>query len=103
MTRIAPLVLSSLLVVCALALVASQYRARELFAELEVSQQDAKALDAEAARLRSELGRASQPAIVEGIARRLGMRAINPDRIVMLPATAAQGPQPVAAAAKEQR
>lgn len=85
MMRIAPLALSFLLVVCALALVTSQYRARQLFAELEVAQQEAKALDADGSRLRSELGRASQPAIVEAVARRLGMRAINPDRITMLP------------------
>jgi len=88
MMRIAPLMLSLLLLACALALVTSQYRARELFAELEVAQQDSKALDADGARLRSELGRAAQPAIVESVARRLGMRAINPDHIVMLPASA---------------
>lgn len=88
MMRLALAVLSPLLVVCALALVVSQYRSRELFAELEVAQQETKALDAEGSRLRSDLGRASQPAIVEATARRLGMRAINPDRIVMLPAAA---------------
>ncbi len=88
MMRIAPLALSLLLIVSALALVTSQYRAREFFAELEVSQQEAKSLEAEGSRLRSDLGRASQPAIVEATARRLGMRAINPDRIIILPTSA---------------
>lgn len=77
--------LTTALFVCALALVTSQYRARERFAELEVAQQETKALEAEGARLRSDLGRVAQPAIVESVARRLGMRAIDPDRIVALP------------------
>ncbi len=83
--RLAVPAFAALLVACALALVTGQYRARQLFAELEVAQQDGKALTAEGARLRSDLGRAAQPATVEAVARRLGMRAINPDRIVMLP------------------
>jgi cell division protein FtsL len=81
--------LAALLVAAALALVISQYRSRQLFAELEVAQQEAKALTAEGARLRSDLGRAAQPATVEAVARRLGMHAINPDRVVMLPPRAA--------------
>lgn len=89
MMRVAPLVLSLLLVICALALVTSQYRGRELFAELEVAQQEAKTLEADGSRLRSDLGRASQPAIVEAAARRVGMRAINPERIIILPTSAA--------------
>jgi len=87
MMRLAPAVLTFLLVVCALALVTSQYRARELFAELDLAQQETKSLNAEASRLLSDLGRASQPATVEAVARRLGMRAVNPDQIVMLPVT----------------
>jgi cell division protein FtsL len=90
MTRLALPVLSLLLVASALALVASQYRARELFAELEVAQQEGKVLEAEGSRLRSDLGRAAQPATVEAVARRLGMRAINPDHIVILPAPVLQ-------------
>jgi cell division protein FtsL len=78
--------LAALLVGAALALVISQYRSRQLFAELELAQQEAKALTADGARLRADLGRAAQPATVEAVARRLGMRAINPDRVVMLPA-----------------
>jgi cell division protein FtsL len=94
-TLVAALValLAALLVTAALALVISQYRSRQFFAELEVAQQESKALTAEGARLRSDLGRAAQPATVEAVARRLGMRAINPDRVVMLPA-----PRPAVAA-----
>ncbi len=80
--------LAALLVACSLALVISQYRSRQLFAELELAQQESKALTADGARLRADLGRAAQPATVEAVAKRLGMRAINPDRVVMLPAPA---------------
>jgi cell division protein FtsL len=72
------------LLASALALVSAQYRARVLFAELELAQQDAKAFEADGARLRSDLFRAGQPATVEAQARRLGMRPIAPDRIVVL-------------------
>jgi len=102
MTRIASVVLSLLLVICALALVTSQYRAREFFAELEVLQQEAKSLEAEGSRLRSDLGRASQPAIVEAAARRLGMRAINPERIIILPTSAADTATAALVPGKEQ-
>ena len=92
MIRLAPpalaALLAALLVSSALALVTSQYRARELFAELEVAQQETKTLEADGARLRSDLGQAAQPATVEAGARRLGMHGINPDRIVMLPVRA---------------
>lgn len=81
--------LAALLVACSLALVISQYRSRQLFAELELAQQESKALTADGARLRADLGRAAQPATVEAVAKRLGMRAINPDRVVMLPARGA--------------
>ncbi len=75
---------AALLFACALGLVTAQYRTRERFAELEVAQQETKALEAEGARLRSDLGRAAQPATVEAVARRLGMRAIDPERTVGL-------------------
>ena len=80
--------LAASVVGCALALVTSQYRSRELFAELEVAQQETKTLESDGARLRSDLGRAAQPATVEAVARRLGMRAINSDRTVLLPVPA---------------
>jgi cell division protein FtsL len=89
--------LAALLVAAALALVISQYRSRQLFAEIELAQQESKTLTAEGARLRADLGHAAQPATVEAVARRLGMRPINPDRVVMLPnaapAAAAGAPQ----------
>ncbi len=91
LTRLAVAVLAALLVACALALVTAQYRERQLFAELEVAQQEGKSLTAEGARLRSDLGRAAQPATVEAVAHRLGMRAIDPDRIVLLPRAGASG------------
>ncbi len=86
MIRLAVAVLALLLVASALALVTAQYRSRQLFAEGEVAQQEAKALAAEGARLRSDLGRIAQPATVEAVARRLGMRAINPEQVIILPA-----------------
>jgi cell division protein FtsL len=75
---------AALLFACALGLVTAQYRTRERFAELEVAQQETKTLEAEGARLRSDLGRAAQPATVEAVARRLGMHAIDPERTVGL-------------------
>jgi cell division protein FtsL len=95
MIRLACALMTLLLVASALALVTSQYRARLRFTELEVAQQDAKTLESDGARLRSERDRASQPAMVEAAARRLGMHPIAPDRIVNLPAGA---PAPAAAA-----
>ena len=80
--------LAALLVACALALVVSQYRSRVLFAEIEVAQQETKRLESDGARLRSDLGHAAQPAAVEAAAHRLGMRPIDPDRVVALPVAA---------------
>jgi len=95
MTRLAIALIVPLLVLSALALVTAQYRSRQLFAELEVAQREAKTLAADGARLRSDLGRAAQPATVEAVARRLGMRAVNPELIVVLPSG---GASPLAAA-----
>jgi len=86
--------LALLLVAAALALVISQYRSRQLFAEIELCQQETKTLTAEGARLRADLGHAAQPAMVEAVARRLGMRPINPDKVVMLPPAAAGATAP---------
>ena len=99
--RLAVPAFAAALVACALALVTGQYRARQLFAELEVAQQEGKALTAEGARLRSDLGRAAQPATVEAVARRLGMRAIDPARIVMLPQAAGAAAPPDAGPSPE--
>jgi cell division protein FtsL len=75
---------AAVLLACALSLVISQYRARVRFAELEVAQQEAKQLEADGARLRSELVRAAQPAAVEAVARRFGMRPVDPAGTVLM-------------------
>jgi cell division protein FtsL len=72
----------------ALALVTAQHRARELFADLEVAQQLTRQNEAEGNRLRIELGRASQPATIEALARQIGMRPIDPGHTALLPPAA---------------
>jgi len=76
------------LMASALALVTAQHRARELFADLEVAQQLTRQNEAEGNRLRIELGRASQPATIEALARQTGMRPIDPGRTAFLPPAA---------------
>jgi cell division protein FtsL len=83
--------LAALLMASALSLVTSQHRARELFADLEAAQQLARQSEAEGNRLRIELGRASQPAVIEAAARQLGMRPIDPEHTVLLPPAARAG------------
>jgi cell division protein FtsL len=78
-------VLAVLLMASALALVTSQYRARGLFAELDVAQQQAAQGELESNRLRLELGRATQPAAIEAAARQLGLRPIDADHMALLP------------------
>jgi len=73
------------LMLSALALVTSQYRARGLFAELDVAQQQTVQSEAEANRLRLELGRVSQPAAIEAAARQMGMRPIDAEHTALLP------------------
>lgn len=80
------LLVAALLVASGLAVVTAQHRARSLFVDLERAQQQAKALEAEGNRLRVELGRASQPATVEAVARELGLRPVDGARTVFLPA-----------------
>ncbi len=74
------------LLACSLSLITSQYRARGLFVEFERAQQHAQQLEAEGNRLRVELGRVSQPANVEAVARRLGLRAVDSAHTAFLPA-----------------
>jgi cell division protein FtsL len=87
-TRLIVALLAAALMACALSLVTSQHRERELFADLEAAQQVARQSEAEGNRLRIELGSASQPAAVEAAARQLGMRPIDPDHTVLLPSAA---------------
>jgi cell division protein FtsL len=79
------LLIVALLVASSLSLVTAQHRARSLFVDLERAQQQAKALEAEGNRLRIELGRVSQPAMVEAAARVLGLKTVDGARTVFLP------------------
>ena len=89
--RVIVATLAAALLFSALSLVTSQHRARELFGDLEVAQQLGRQGEAEGSRLRIELGRASQPAIIEAAARRLGMRPIDPEHTALLPPAARKG------------
>lgn len=84
MKRLLPFGLAVVLFFSAMALVVSQYLVRERFGELEVAQQEARTLESDGARLRSDKGRYAQPATVESAARRLGLVPIAPDQVVML-------------------
>jgi len=86
--------LAALLMASALALITAQHRARGLFAELEMTQQQTAQDEAESNRLRIDLGRASQPAAVEAAARQMGMRPIDADRTALLPPAPAPGTAP---------
>jgi cell division protein FtsL len=90
-SRMVVALLAAFLMVSALSLVTSQHRARELFADLEAAQQLARQSEAEGNRLRIELGRASQPAVIEAAARQLGMRPIDPEHTALLPPAARAG------------
>ena len=80
-------IVAALLVGSSLSLVTAQHRARTLFVDLERAQQLAKQLDAEGDRLGVDLGRASQPAVIESAARELGLQPVEGSRVVFLPAT----------------
>ncbi len=90
-SRMVVALVAALLMASALSLVTSQHRARELFADLEAAQQLARQSEAEGNRLRIELGRASQPAVIEAAARQLGMRPIDPEHTALLPPAARAG------------
>ncbi len=89
--RLWALVLGAALFVSMLSIVSAQYRARSLFVDLEAAQQEARRLDAEASRLRVELGSSTQPAAIGAAARALGLRPIEPARTVYLSAATAAG------------
>jgi len=68
-------ILLVLIVVCALAVITSQHRARKLFIELESEQATAKKLDEELTQLQLEQGTWATHKRVEAVAAgRLGMR-----------------------------
>jgi cell division protein FtsL len=90
--RVLLAIVAVLLVGSSLSLVTAQHRARTLFVDLERAQLLAKQLDAEGDRLRVDLGRASQPAVIESAARELGLKPVDGSRVVFLPAAAGAVP-----------
>jgi cell division protein FtsL len=86
--RIIVAALATALMLCALSLVTSQHRARDVFAELEAAQQVGRQNEAEGKRLLAELGRVGQPAAIESGAHELGMRPIDPEHTALLPPAA---------------
>lgn len=75
------IVLTAMLVLCALALVNAQYQARRLFIELERAQAAAKQLDLEWAQLQLDQSTFGKHARIESNARRdLNMLTVTPDR-----------------------
>ena len=76
------LVMLGILIVCALALVTSQHRARKLFTELETEQELAKQIDVEWGQLQLEQSTWAMPSRVEKIASStLHMRVPEADRV----------------------
>lgn len=81
MTGKANIFLTALLVGCALLLVNSQYRARNLFIELERAQQKTRQLDIEWSQLKVDQSTLGKNARIEEIARtELNMVPLTPDR-----------------------
>lgn len=75
------IVLAAVLVICALMLVKSQYRARHLFIELESMQQNARQLDIDWAQLQLDQSTLGKNARIEQIARTdLNMAPLTPAR-----------------------
>ena len=75
------ILLVTLLVTCALALVNSQYRARNLFIELEKLQQQSRQLDIDWAQLQLDQSTLGKNARIEEIARTdLNMAPLSPAR-----------------------
>jgi cell division protein FtsL len=75
------LVLTALLVACALSLVNAQYQARHLFIELETLQQQARQLDIDYAQLQLDQSTLGKNARIEQIARtELNMTPLTPAR-----------------------
>lgn len=73
--------LAALLVGCALLLVNAQYRARNLFIELERAQQKTRQLDIEWSQLQLDQSTLGKNARIEEIARKeLNMVPLTPDR-----------------------
>ena len=81
MTRL-HVALALVLVVCALAVIQSQHRARTYFVELERLKKEARALDEQWGQLQLEQSTWANPARVDTLARtQLGLVPPSPDRI----------------------
>jgi cell division protein FtsL len=93
------ILLAVLLLASSLSLVTSQHVARDLFVDLESAQREARQLEADGNRLRIDLSRASQPAMVEAAAHRLGMTPTTPPRTVLVPGILPAQPGAMGAAA----
>lgn len=82
--------LGVLLLVAALSLVTSQYRARRLFVGLERTQAAARQLDVEWNQLQLQQTQLTKHSLIDGAARRdLKMQPVTPSRTVYLPMSGA--------------
>jgi cell division protein FtsL len=85
-------ILIAALMACAMALVASQHKARKLYVELQKEQTAAKQLDVEWGQLQLEQGTWGTHARIERIAtRELNMRLPAAGRVEMVPVIRAEG------------
>ncbi|MBR7799619.1 cell division protein FtsL [Undibacterium fentianense] len=81
------LVLGSLLVVCALSLINSQYQARRLFIEIERAQTLSQQYELEWAQLKLDQSTYGKHSRIESVAsKELGMAHVTPDRTQYLSA-----------------
>jgi cell division protein FtsL len=84
------LILLAILIVCALAVVSSQHKARKLYVELQKEQESMRQLEIEWGQLQLEQSTWAMHARIEKIAtRELGMRVPPASRIEVLPAAKA--------------
>jgi len=91
MTARLTFILLAALMVCAMALVASQHKARKLYVELQKEQTAAKQLDVEWGQLQLEQGTWGTHGRIERIAtRELNMRLPAANRVEMVPASRAE-------------
>jgi cell division protein FtsL len=80
------LILLAILIVCALAVVSSQHKARKLYVELQKEQESMRQLEIEWGQLQLEQSTWAMHARIEKIAtRELGMRVPPSSRIEVLP------------------
>ena len=96
--------LCAMLLLCALALVTSQHRARKLFSELTQEEEMTKQLDVEWGQLQLEQSTWAMHARIERVARdQLQMRLPTGPRLRLLSASPAGGDSPQIAGARQLR